>query len=274
MSKLKDTNAKLPDDAWTAGRSTPTYPFLHTELDALGRKTAIYRDPTKPTQAFEHHTDHSGAITTSEVNPSYTGMTTTINYENRVYTVGGDSKNTDGHKDDSVGATKNETVVGDAGHQVGGDHHHGVAGKKIQGAGDGSFQTDVGGHTYKSSSGDIISDHDGNHHSNYSGDFVEQVNGNKHEIIGFGERVITVNGGNMDINVLDGQFHVHSQQPLTVNSSSSVFVASPISISLVSDNSIVEVTPNQISLVIGSSSIVMTSSKITITSSDIEFVKA
>ena len=245
-SKQSETNAKLPDDAWTAGRSKPKYPHLYREMDALGKSIYVYRNPESPQTAFEQSTDHSGVVKTSEVSPSYKGMVTSINYENRSYTVGGSSTQTDGHNDTNIEATDNHNVAGDAGSQVGQNRQSGTGGKVMAGTGEGSFHYDTGGHTYKASNGDIISDHTGNFHSNYEGDQVESITGNKHVIVSSGEYGITVQNGNMDIDALTGQLHIHATQTLTVKSTTTVIIEGPVNLTLKSGASSITMTPSSI----------------------------
>lgn len=258
MSKLKDTNSKLPDPSYLAGRSKPDYPFVFKEQDTNGKISVKYVNPAEPYTAFQLDMEHSGAYKSSEINQTYSGLTTVMSHENRVYTVGGDSKNTDGHKDDSVGATKNETVAGDVGHQIGGDHHHGVAGNVVGGGGGDKVDHTAAGHTYNITGGDSMHFHDGNEHKSIGGDEVKSITGNMHTTISEGDHGFHVQTGSMDIRVEAGQYQLYSGSNLVVNTASNMTITSPM----------------QISITCGNSSIVMTPSSITIKATAINFVKA
>lgn len=253
---LRD-NAKSPKAYYDDGKSDPTYPYISGHADEIGGSFSRYVNPEKPKEAYEQTIRHNGGIEIYQANDE-NGLVNTINPgEQRDYISGGSSKSVEGHASNSSDSSKETIAFLDQQIQTGGTRYVGTGDTDVGGSQNSGYRHKaVGGESYETTSGNVITHHEGDRNNNTEGDTVNTYVGNKYTIVskssdkGVGEYGIHVQDGNMDTQLDAGKYRVFSAQDMTMISST------------------------KLTLQVGSSTIVMEPGKITITSADVEFVKA
>lgn len=251
MSTKKD-----PDKVKKLGDS----PALRTEnmipsnmtgsMSKNGTMEIRHEDHKNPKSAWVEKQGADGSWTTTEVSDGQRSHTNEHHVGDvRTYVAKGQHGHTDGNDASSGGENRHEDYKKDKGAVTGENEYSGVGKQKIGGSGQGSFDNNTGGNTYKTSDGDIVHLHTGHVHSHNDGDHVESVQGNKHVMIGGGEYGIHVQGGNMDTSVETGRLHLYSGGPMSANSPSPIHITSLTNIRLQVGASIIDITPAGITMV-------------------------
>jgi hypothetical protein len=262
MSKIKDTNSKLPKAA--PEKVVCEYPYLYQEQTLCGELFSRYNNPEKPNESYTSQFNADGSFKTQQISDQYKGLITALAHEVRKYINGGSSEQVDGNKDTNTESTSNENVKGDKSSGVGENNFAGAK-KNIGGTSQGSFINDTNGTTYKTSKGDVVSSHVGSNYESLEGDNVKAITGNKIDIINEGEYQIHVQNGNMDTRVESGKLQIYSGDAMIVNTASTALYKSIDDMTVTSDS--------KITLKVGSSEIIITSGEITLKSGAIKFEK-
>jgi hypothetical protein len=267
-------NERCPGPVWGEnGRKQTEYPWVRGEADVCGGTNFVYANPEKPEDSSSVIFHPDATFTTKEFDIDKKGLTNSLLHENRLYVSGGDSKNTDGHKDEKNHSTNNKDTVGDDGKTTGGDSYNGVGGKRMGGAQEGVFENNSEGTTYKTSKGDVVSEHTGSNHYSLEGDDISSIKGNKIVIISDGEYQTHVQGGNMDTRVEGGKLQIFSGDDMIVNTASKavynsveeLLVSSLTKITLRVGDSEIEISSSSITLKVGGKGVKITSSDVSAT---------
>ena len=267
-------NKKLEDGPWgEEGRKQTEYPWVRGEADVNGGTSFTYANPEKPEDSSSVSFRHDASFVANEYDSEKKGLTNSLTHEKRNYVSGGESRNTDGHKDEKNHSTNNQDTVGDNGKTTGGDNYDGVGGKRMGGAQEGVFENNSEGTTYKTSKGDVVSEHTGSNHYSLEGDDISSIKGNKIVIISDGEYQTHVQGGNMDTRVEGGKLQIFSGDDMIVNTASKavynsveeLLVSSLTKITLRVGDSEIEISSSSITLKVGGKGVKITSSDVSAT---------